>query len=395
MNKKLALSKILPYTLAISEVEIGAFLVVQSVAENEDLHLTLIAQQGMPSDIIRQLTSGELSEQLQQGDKQNAGMGIIQLNIIQTLLHKHNLRSLIGLPLQCNGYILGAIVLGTRQESEEVFSQHVRQQLATLAQLASVFLDHVRLQTDNQRMLQEAHERNSAPDAEPLDFESGPVDDLEHLLEAMMSAEEEVVNYNADLDLLNQLSGELAETLNLSRILQKAIDQTISAVEAETGWIYLYEDEQLVLYDHKGLSDQYVIGMKYLKPGNGVDGMAFSRNEAMSRDTLLFLSGESREIVKEEGIRNVSAVPLIVGDKPFGVLAVGKRSETQMWTNRDERMLTSISQRVAQAILNARMFTELQYKASDLETQNITLQRNATQLSYDFGVLKQQIGPKS
>ncbi len=393
VNKKRALSKILPYALTVSQVDIGALLVVQSVEQDPTQALRLISHQGMPKEIIQQLKARHIQDQLQSPEARGRSTQLVSLNIIQTLLNKYKLNSLIGLPLQCNGHTLGAIVLGSRSNVSHLFNSQVQQQLATLAQLVSFYLDHLRLQTDNQQL---QHKLTSQAPlgsdlSQQLDLSTQSIDDLERLLEAIMTAEEEVMRYNDDLNVLNQFSGELAGTLNMKKILARSIEQVRTALNAETGWIYLFEQECLVLYDHQGLSESYVQGLRYLKPGNGVDGMAYARNECIMRDNILFHDGQGRKLVQEEGLRFVLAVPLSLADKPFGVLAVGNRSTTGQWTDRDERMALSIGQRVSQAILNARMFSDLQDKAYDLEQKNSVLQNNANQISNDFVVLKQQI----
>jgi GAF domain-containing protein len=393
-KKTAALSKILPYALSISGAEVGAFLVVQSVDEQTEQKLSLVAQQGMPPDLLHQLASGQLQKEFDSQTVGKANMQVVQLNIIQTMLKQYQINQLVGLPLQIEGQMLGAIVLGSRQTKETIFTPTIRHQLATLSQLAAVFLDRVRLQTDNQRLTSQAPHlspASPAPANQKMDFNNTSIEDLEKLLDAVMSAEEEVISHNTDLDMLNQLSSELAGTLNLHKILNKAIEQTRTALNAEAGWIYLFENNQLVLQAHQGLSEKYVKTLKYLRPGNGAEGMAFSRNESILRDTILFHSGQNRDMVKEEGIRIVAAAPLSMGTRPFGVICAANRGMYSNWSSRDEYMLHSIAQRVAQAVLNARMFTELQHKAIDLETQNSQLQKNAYQLSTDFGVLKQQI----
>jgi len=392
-NRKRVLDKVLPYILEISRAELGAFFVVDAVSMDEINRLILVAQHNMPRKVIDQLIDGSLKKQLQTQSNGNSNLRVLQVSIMQSLLYEYNLKYLIGLPLQCGGKTLGGIVIGTYQNSNLSFNKTTLHQLSTIAQLTALFLERIHLQTENQRKAKLSTKSPVPPsDLEvEVQISDQSIEDLEKLLEAVMSAEEEVIQQNEDLGILNTLSGEIGGTLHPSKILQSAVEQTMSAVGAESGCVYLVDGDSLTLLEAKGFSKGYVNAMRRLTPGSGAEGMAFSRNEPIFRDSVLFHSGRNREVVREEGLRTVAAVPLVAGSSPFGVLSVATR-QTRIWSMRDERMLISIGQRVAQAILNAQMFTNLQSKANNLENRNMKLQHNAFQLYEDFKVLKQQIG---
>jgi GAF domain-containing protein len=341
----------------------------------------------MSNEIIRQLTKGDLGHLLLLGQRLWVKPQPLQLNAEQALLGRHKLKYLFGVPLRFEGQVLGAIVVGSRTAGHELLGQEQQQQLTRLAQLVALFLDNVRLRTSQQRRTQA--ETSAKSDPWP-GANSMPADEFEHLLAAVMSAEEEVAGQNTDLGLLNVLASEVGETLQLKAVLDAALKRTQSALGAEASWCYLFEGKTLTLRGHQGLSDQYVVGMRDLKPGNGVEGMAFSRNEPVLRDGLLFHSGRARTLVKEEGLRTVAAVPLRAGDKTFGVLAVAHRDNRE-WSLRDERMLISISRQVAQAVVNSQTFSEVKEKAQTWEANYNALQQTNLQLAQRTEVLEQQV----
>jgi signal transduction protein with GAF and PtsI domain len=213
---------------------------------------------------------------------------------------------------------------------------------------------------------------------------------MEQLLAAIMSSEEEVASQNVDLELLNALSHEVSGTLHSYAILEAAVEQTQKVLGVEASWCYLFEDGVLNLHGHQGLSDQYVAGMQHLTPGDGVEGMAFSHKEPFLRDGVLFHSGQARALVQEEGLRTVAAVPVQIEEKILGVLAVANRHDW-VWSSRDKRMLTSISQQVARAIGNSQRFIEVQEKAQNWETNYNVLQNTNVQLTERTQVLEQHV----
>jgi signal transduction protein with GAF and PtsI domain len=130
--------------------------------------------------------------------------------------------------------------------------------------------------------------------------------------------------------------------------------------------------------------------MQHLAPGDGVEGMAFSRNEPVQRDGVLFHSGQARILVQEEGLHTVAAVPLKANNETIGVLAVANHHDWT-WSSRDRRMLTSISEQVAQAIANSQRFTEAQEKAQNWENSYQALQKTNAQLTKRTKVLEQEV----
>lgn len=388
------LKAVLPYAMALTETEVGALLVVDIESHHSayrpgesagaragENSFVGVAWHGLPSGLMQDLTAGELAYQLAQGQPIYLKPQALSLNPQQALLGRHKLKYLFGLPLQ-NDEILGAIIVGSSR-STSLLQPELQQRLTVMARLVTIFLENTRLRVSSQQS------RSGGFAPAPAGPEQAS-DDLEDLLAAVMSAEEEVVNHNRDLGLLNAISSEVGSTLQLSAVLQKAIERTRVALDAEAGWIYFLEDEVLTLAEHQGLSSRYVEEMKRLRLGDGVEGMAFSRNEPFLRDALLFHSGKMRAVVEAEKIRAVAAVPLRSQGKPFGVLAVANHSPYE-WSSRDERMLMSIGQQVAQATINSQQFAQAQSTAQSWESNYNALQQANRQLARRAEALENQI----
>jgi GAF domain-containing protein len=388
-DRKKVLAAILPYALAISQVELGALLVASDDPDN----LNAVARRGVPDEVVTQLTTGDLGRLLLMGRKLWVKPRPMQLDAKQALLGRHKLAYLFGVPFRFDGQVLGAIVVGTHKSSGKLLDREQQQWLSMLAQLTALFLDNIRLRTNlNVGYRQELGQPLPAEssDSQPAPVQSVPVDEMEQLLAAVMSAEEEVANQNTDLGLLNSLSNEVGSTLQLEAILDSVIKQTTDIMNAESGWCYLFENGALALRGHQGLSEQYVEGMQSLSPGDGVEGMAFTRDEPILRDGMLFHSGRARTLVQEEGLRTVAAVPLSNGNEVLGILAVANRHDW-VWSSRDKRMLMSIGQQVAQAIENSQKFIEVQEKAQNWETGYSALQQTNVELTKRAEALERQI----
>lgn len=380
-NKVLTLRAVLPYAMEISRAGGGALLVVDPDAGR----MHVVAKENLPSEIIAPFSRGELGNFLLRGHRlQIEAKGN---NPHQALLKQHQLKMVFGFPLRFKRRVLGGIVIGTYQDEDLTLVQEQLEHLDILAQVVALFLENVRLRTLRKQNSRQPTE--SFPEDEVV-ADKRKLAELEALLEAMMSAEEEVVNQNRDLGLLNLLSNELNSTMQLNQILESGIKQARNAMNTSLGWCYLLEDGVLHLCEPQGLSEQYVEGMAYLQPGNGAEGMAFARNEAILHDALLFHSGRARNLVQQEGLRTVAAVPLTDQDKPFGVLAVGDRVNRN-WTTRDERMLLSICRELSQAVVNSRKFDEANEKVENWESDYGALQQANRQLTLKAASLELQI----
>ncbi|MFC1975549.1 GAF domain-containing protein [Chloroflexota bacterium] len=388
-DRKKVLAAILPYALAISQVELGALLIASDDPDN----LNAVARRGVPDEVVTQLTTGDLGRLLLMGRKLWVKPRPMQLDAKQALLGRHKLAYLFGVPFRFDGQVLGAIVVGTHKTQGKILDREQQQWLSMLAQLTALFLDNIRLRTNLNVGYRQGHEQTLPEiisDPQPAPVQSVPVDEMEQLLAAVMSAEEEVANQNTDLGLLNSLSNQVGSSLQLNVILDSVIKQTTDIMNAESGWCYLFENGSLALHGTHGLSEQYVEGMQHLSPGDGVEGMAFTRKEPILRDGMLFHSGRARTLVQEEGLRTVAAVPLSNGNETLGILAVANRHDW-VWSSRDKRMLMSIGRQVALAIENSQKFTEVQEKAQNWESSHSTLQQTNAELTKRAEALERQI----
>jgi GAF domain-containing protein len=363
------LAEILSQALLLSGLEVGGLLVLGDEQDN----MNVVVKRYLPDEITWQLTKGGLSRRLLSGESVLIQLHPLQPGGEQVLLRRHSLRYLFGLPFRFETRTLGALVIATRREVPVSTRQQLQERLGVLAQVVTLFLENMRLRTAYHRNL--FIEANSPQagrnvDSEDVDafFPRQESNDLEELLAAVMTAEEEVARQNEDLDMLNTLATEMSKTFQVEMILQKATALAKTALNAKAGWCYLLEDDMLVLQESEGLSERYTHGMKRLKPGSGTEGMAIARNELMIRDGLLFHSGRERDLVKEEGLYTVAAVPLCHQDRVIGALSVGWRDPKQQCSLRDKRMLMAVSQQVVWAVVNARMFNRIREEAHTWES---------------------------
>lgn len=328
----------------------------------------------------------------------------------QRLLAAANLTSLVSLPIQIGNKLMGALLVGlqddTRFRSAELcflmaISQetaialeglHLREGLwATVETLLGNDTLGPELQPEDQADL---NLKASVPLNLPAFSLPEPAkDDLEQLLAAMMEAEDEVQQQNADLQTLNTIAELMNRTLNLKEILTCAVHQTRSILNTDAAWIYLLNDNSLLeLAAHSGLSPTYVRGMHQLALGESLEGQVAADN--MAQFIQLSSTNTFKIWVDKEQLHALAAVPITRPEiqtgqnKSYvvGVLAVGQRTlPPHSWSPREVRLLSSMANQFALAIDNARLYTQLQEDQASLsagnqilrEVNDMLLQRNA------------------
>lgn len=319
------------------------------------------------------------------------------------LLENGHLTSLVSLPLQVGSRLLGAFLVGLKDDrcfkpAELCFIMAISQEMATA-------LENLRLREGvwhtAEMFLGDELTDESISESEqigwnlemPAPFDMSPAthdvrqpeeDDLEQLLAAMMDAEDEVQQQNADLQRLNAISALLNSTLNLKEILQCAVDQTQALMQTEAAWIYLVENRCLEMEAHTGLSSTYVRGMHRLEFGSGYEGWVAANNQARFIEAIAEDSHPHKIWVDKEELQAVAAVPITRPHTPsqategtsqvVGVLAVGKRANTAChWRPRETRLLTSVANQIALAIDNARLYAQVQDNEVSMRTGNEVL----------------------
>ena len=392
--------------LETADAPTGAILLIDA----ETRELTVGVHKGLTPDLIRIFTGQEL------------GMGATALmphlvagagalleydtsddEAERTLLTTGHLTSLVSLSLQIGPRLIGALLVGLTAKRH--FTPAELCFLMALSQETAVAMESLRLREGlwgtAEALLGDATSID-LQDVEPAEL-TPPVptplglpelpsavpqpagDDLEQLLAAMMEAEDEVQQQNADLQMVNSIAEMINRTLNLKEILQCTVDQTRATLKTDAAWLYLLTDRnQLELQAHTGLSTEYVRGMQGVKLGVGIEGRVAVNNKAQFVESVTDDVYDHKIWVDKEQLQALAAVPITrpgtdqqtgeASSNVIGVLAIGRRLQSYVWTPREVRLLTSMANQVAPAIDNARLYAKVQEGEVGLRVGNEVLQ---------------------
>ncbi|MFQ6099769.1 MAG: GAF domain-containing protein [Anaerolineae bacterium] len=175
-----------------------------------------------------------------------------------------------------------------------------------------------------------------------------------------------------ELAVLNELGQALTARLNVEQVLDEAYRQASRLVDTANFYIGLYDPEKDEItfpfsVSESEIDDQITV----MSASQGLTGYII-RNR-----TSVLLGEDASEWEAEMGIETVGqeapswlGVPLMVGDRALGVMAVQSYTTPGLYDEHDRDLLTAIASQVAIALQNARLFEETRVRAEELAVLN-------------------------
>ncbi len=165
---------------------------------------------------------------------------------------------------------------------------------------------------------------------------------------------------------LSEFASTLSSETNLSELAQKVTERIRQTLEIERVGIFLRRDPQHALYDLYNPQDQAESGSgrTSLEIPDSVVRSLGPEPEALlpslASDEVL----RCRGIVEEQGFRYVQ--PLLVHERPIGLLALGYRADGQWLNSEDLQLIETIAPYASIALDNAVLYQALESHAAQL-----------------------------
>ncbi len=201
--------------------------------------------------------------------------------------------------------------------------------------------------------------KHKPPDLSPDRFDSDEAQEATIIVKSHQSPSDvDPPQSRSDrLALLYRLSQAFNSSLDFNEVLNTVMDEVISSLQAERGFIMLKEgDAPTVFHAARGM-DQKSIDDPQLEISRSVvnrvitQGRPVSTLDAQSDNRF----SESKSVIVK-GLRSILCVPLIIKDQVKGVVYVDNRMKVGMFTTEDLELLTAIASSAAIAIENARLY---------------------------------------
>ena len=185
------------------------------------------------------------------------------------------------------------------------------------------------------------------------------------------------VAYN-HLEALLKVSMALTGSLKLTDVLQTAIDGAVDVLSLNTGAIYLFEQDELLLGATipplpPGFPDEYCRAR--LNDHPHIQQCLLSGETVFIQDCQLEeFTSEERGVVEARGLKSVLYVPIAADDDSIGVFIVGTTAETSTFKPIDVKLCRTLSYQVALAITNSRLYESVQIANVQLEKTQARLE---------------------
>jgi|GEM_PF-604092 len=288
-------------------------------------------------------------------------------------LSKNGLLSVLCVPLKAAGHCVG--VLAAMSSTLRAFSPSDIAVLDAVADQASLAV--LRSRITGRKTFQDSDEATNRTNIELINLANRKIQEL---------------------SIVNRVSEAVTSTLDLSRVLDHALDECLNAMNANVGSIMLLDEEgkRLSIRVARGL-ERKIVDSASVAIGEGIAGWVAEQGQP-----VLVHDAQSDPRFKIQAPRNdissAMSVPLKARNSVIGVLNISTTEQGRRFGPRDVEFLSTIANHVAMAIENARLFDRLDRRSNELAlllkiseaiTSSLALKDVLSALSESFNAMAQ------
>ncbi|MCE1248076.1 MAG: ATP-binding protein [Firmicutes bacterium] len=168
---------------------------------------------------------------------------------------------------------------------------------------------------------------------------------------------------------LYEIGKAVNSTLDLDKVLNIIISETIGLFQADAGSIMLLNaDNELTIKAAQGLTDDIVKNTR-VRPGEGIAGWVAETGQILLLDGRVSDPRFRNLVDRKEDIPSSLCVPLKRKDKIIGVLMIRRTGEVR-FSDHHSRLISLIAEQVAITIENAALFEQEKRRTEELQELN-------------------------
>jgi GAF domain-containing protein len=171
----------------------------------------------------------------------------------------------------------------------------------------------------------------------------------------------------AEQDAVNRVGQAITSTIHLHDLLELVYEQINTVVNARDFYIALYDP----FHDEVSFPFAMEEGKRQQWPDQRAD-QGLTGHVLQTRKPLL-LAEQVRERIQEMGVevlgnkaRSWMGIPMLIGDKAIGMMAVQDKGRENAYSEADLNLLASLANPVAVAVENARLYEDTHHQATYL-----------------------------
>jgi two-component system sensor histidine kinase DegS len=177
-----------------------------------------------------------------------------------------------------------------------------------------------------------------------------------------------VENNEKALSTINAVCLIASQSLDLKNILDTTVERVRDTMDLDVALAFLINEQtqELELIAYRGVSDEFIQGLKGLKVGEGFNGTVAKTGEPLLVSNASSDPRLTREVVKQEGILTQLVIPFKAKEKVVGTLSVAGHY-TRIFKEEEIDLLTTIGRQVGVAIENSRLYEQERHHAEEQE----------------------------
>jgi transcriptional regulator with GAF, ATPase, and Fis domain/anti-anti-sigma regulatory factor len=194
---------------------------------------------------------------------------------------------------------------------------------------------------------------------------------------ANMRLLEETRRRTREMEIINELGRALTARLNLDQVLEEAHRQTARLVDTTNFYIALYDlDEDEITFALDVTEGELRRPYTTRRAGQGLTEYIIRNRTSLliEEDLIKRLEGMGIELIGTPAFSWLG-VPLMIGDRVLGVMAVQSYTTPRAYDEHDQDLLTAIASQTAIALQNARLYEAAEQELAERKRAEDALQR--------------------
>lgn len=192
-----------------------------------------------------------------------------------------------------------------------------------------------------------------------------------------------------DIELIHEIGRRIATADPLHEVLQRVLDFIVAIVGCDSCFVYVLEENELVLRASKNPHEEVVDRLK-LRVGQGIAGWVAERKQpvAVARDASHDPRFRLFAELPEDRFEALLSVPLLCRDRVVGVINLQHR-QPHVHSERETQLVSTIGFLVGAEIEMARLESENTELSERLETRK-RIERAKGILQRDLGITEDE-----
>jgi K+-sensing histidine kinase KdpD len=167
---------------------------------------------------------------------------------------------------------------------------------------------------------------------------------------------EELERHNRITNTLLGVSQVVSQSLNVSKIINSALEKLAESTGMEVSFVYLCEKDHLKLAGHKGISIRMKVPGE-IRETNGIFRQILEKAEPVIIEDLTKSGDKYLEFLKEGNYRCFAGFPMTVLKENTGIMGVAS-DFSGCFNNSNIELLSGIGREIAIAVRNAQLYEE-------------------------------------